>query len=124
MVAVEIEIKNVKEIQKQLNKTGSFLRAEIIGMLRKTSKSVKKEAKKLTPRLTGKSRRSIKSSVMRKDLAGYVGSDWFVMRFIEEGTKRLQPREPLGKALRAQRNSIRAEVDKAIEKALAKASKV
>jgi len=123
MVSVEIEIHDIKAIQRKLNKIGEMLRNTIVGALRKSAKAVKKDAKKLTPVRTGKTRRSIRSSVMRKDLAAYIGSDYFVMRFIEGGTKQMSPRKPLEKAVRAKQDHIRDVFSKAIRDAVIKAGK-
>lgn len=121
MVSVEIEIHDINALRKKLNKVGGILRNNIIGALRKSAGAVKRDAKTLTPVRTGKSRRSIRSSVMRKDLAAYVGSNWFVMRFIEGGTKKISARKPLEKAVRIKHDYIRKAIDKAIDGAIVKA---
>ena len=114
MVSVQIEYKNGDKIQKQLNRTSGSLRKMIVKALKAMARQVKKTTKPFVPVRTGKSRKSIKTSVSRSKLTAYIGSNWYVMRFIEGGTKNMYARRPIERGVRAEEKYIRETINAAI----------
>jgi HK97 gp10 family phage protein len=107
MVAVELKIKNIDEVMKDLTNLGVALRKAIVEALKETGKLVKEDAIPLVRARSGKTRRSIGMKLDTKNLTAYVGSDWFVSRFLEWGTVRMKEYPFLRPALDKNTDKIR-----------------
>lgn len=86
MIVVEVHVENAELVKQKLDEIRSRMRSAIIEGLKEAAKGVVKEAKQLVPVRTGTTRKSIRGWVSRKELTGYVGSDWYIARFLECGT--------------------------------------
>lgn len=123
MIAVEINFKNKDEVLKNLDNLGKNLRAALKEALGSSAEQVKKEAVPLVRTRTGKTRRGVKSSIDKSKLTGHVGSDWFVSRFLEHGTKKMRAYPFLRPALDKSREDIRKFFLDAIDRAIIKTSR-
>ena len=85
MISIRIDVRGIKKVNMDLDKIKKLVHKGIAIGLEEASKNVADKAKELVPVKTGKTRRSINS--WRKGLMGFVGSDWKVARFLEDGTK-------------------------------------
>ena len=119
MVSVSINFANNKEVMKRIDSLGKYLRKAMREALVPSAQAVKKEAIPNVRVRSGKTRSTIDYSA--KGMAAHVGSDWFVSRFLENGTVRMRAYPALRPALESCRQDIQQfffiEIDKAITKA-------
>ena len=118
MVELEVRLRDPRKVPRDLDRLRANIRITAGPAIDEMLKLVKADAVRLVRVRTGKSRRSI--DTMRSGLRGHIGSDWFVMRFLEEGTKHMSPRPSLepsvSKNERQIGNAIIAAINAAIEK--------
>jgi len=87
---ISVRITNLNEIQRDFTSLGICLREAIANALKEAADVVKTAAIPNVRTRTGKTRASIESAVDTQGLKAYVGSNWFVSRFLERGTKRMR----------------------------------
>ena len=108
MIEVSIKIKNIEEVRRDFKNLGINLRKAIANTLKEAAEVVKGEAISLVRMRSGKTRRSIESAVdIRGAMTAYVGTDWFVGRFLEQGTKKMRAYPFLRPAVEKSENRIR-----------------
>ena len=123
MVEVSIDLKNKEKVLRDITNLGKNLRKAIEEALSSSAKLVKKEAIPLVRTRTGKTRRSIKHSAGKSKLEAHVGSNWFVSRFIDRGTKKMRAYPFLRPALEKSKSNIRQFFVDAINRAIIKTSR-
>ena len=123
MVTVQLRITNLDDINKDLKGLGRQLRQAIIRTLKEAAEDVKGAAIPLVRARSGKTRRSLETAIdiRRGALKAYVGTDWFVGRFLEKGTKKMRAYPFLRPALESRKSRIRMLLDSNINKAVIKA---
>jgi len=87
MVIIRVDVRNAEAVKDALETIKRRMREAILKGLKESAEIVRDEAKILVPIRTGKTRQSIESWVSRKKMIGYVGSSWYIARFLEDGTK-------------------------------------
>ena len=118
MVEVSLRVTNISEIMKDLDYLGIALRKAILEALKEAGTIVKEDAIPLVRKRSGKTRRSIRMKFDAKDLTAFVGSDWFVSRFLEWGTVRSRELPFLRPALEKNSDKIRQIFEKQINIAI------
>jgi len=118
VVELQVRLVNPKKIPRDLDKLRKNIKKTVGPAIDESLKIVKPKAVKLVRARTGKTRRSI--DTMRSGLRGHIGSDWFVMRFLESGTKYMSPRPCLEPAVTGSERQISEIIIKAINKAIDK----
>ena len=118
MITVSIELRGDKKVIHDLGELRRLLRGALLMALEKSAKEVKTEARSRVPVRTGKTRKSIKYSTSRDEVKAYVGSEWFVARFLEEGTKKMRPRPWLKPAFENKKDYIHQAIDNAVRKVI------
>ena len=118
---VSIKVRLDPDIINKLNALGPYLREALANALTDSASLVAKETIPRVRVRSGKTRKSYYHEVEREKLSAYVGSDWFVSRFLEGGTIRMRAYPALRPALESCRKPIEKffilEIDKAIDKA-------
>ena len=108
MIEVNLKITNIEEVKGDFKNLGINLRKAIANTLKEAAEVVKDEAISLVRVRSGKTRRSIESAVdMRGVMTAYVGTDWFIGRFLEQGTKKMRAYPFLRPAVEKSENRIR-----------------
>ena len=124
MVSVQIRITNLEDMNKDLRGLGLQLRQAIARTLKEAAEDVKGAAIPLVRVRSGKTRRSLESAIdIRGVMKAYVGTDWFVGRFLEKGTKKMRAYPFLRPALESRKSQIRMLLDSNIKKAVIKAGR-
>ena len=118
MVELQVRLVNPKKIPRDLDKLRKNIKKTVGPAIDESLKIVKTEAVRLVRVRSGKTRRSI--DTMRSGLRGHIGSDWFVMRFLEGGTKYMSPRPCLEPSVTKNERRISEVIIKAINKAIDK----
>lgn len=121
MVEVSINFANDKEVMSKIDILGKYLRKAMREALVPSAKLVKKDTIPRVRARTGKTRSTIDYSA-GKGISAHVGSDWFVMRFLEGGTVRRRAFPALRPALESNRENIRQFFTISIGKAITRAS--
>lgn len=118
MVELEVRLRDPRKVPRDLDKLRANIKKMAGPVIDTGLKLVKADAVQMVRVRTGKSRRSI--DTMRSGLRGHVGSDWFVMRFLEEGTRYMSPQPCLEPALDKNERQISEATIMAINAAIEK----
>jgi len=123
MVEISVRITNLEEIQEDFTRLGIYLRGAIANALEEAADVVKSAAIPNVRKRTGKTRASIESAVDKQGLKAYVGSNWFVSRFLERGTKRMRAYPFLRPAIDKNEGRIREILISNLNRAIIKVKK-
>ena len=118
MVELQVRLVNPNKVPRDLDKLRANIKTAVGPAIDESLKIVKAEAVRLVRVRSGKTRRSI--DTIRSGLRGHIGSDWFVMRFLEGGTKYMSPRPCLEPAVTKNERQISEAIIKAINAAIDK----
>ena len=118
MIELQLRFVNPKKVRRDLDKLRVNIKKTVGPAIDEILKFVKVDAVRTVRVRTGKTRRSI--DTMRSGLRGHIGSDWFVSRFIEGGTKYMSPRPFLEPAVTKNERRIGEAIIKALNKAIDK----
>ena len=123
MAEISVRITNFEEIQEDFTRLGTYLREAIANALKEAADVIKGEAIPKVRTRTGKTRASIESAVDKLGLRAYVGSNWFVSRFLEHGTKRMRAYPFLRPAISKNEGRIREILISNLNRAIIKVKK-
>ena len=118
MVELQVRLVNPNKVPRDLDKLRANIKTAVGPAIDESLKIVKAEAVRMVRVRSGKTRRTI--DTMRSGLQGHIGSDWFVARFIEGGTKYMSPRPFLEPAVTKNERQISEAIIKAINAAIDK----
>jgi len=118
MVELEVRLRDPLKVPRDLDKLKVNIKVTVGPAIDEILKLVKADAVQIVRVRTGKSRRSI--DTMRSGLHGHIGSDWFVMRFLEEGTKYMSPRPSLEPSVSKNERQISEAIIAALNEAVEK----
>ena len=123
MAEISVRITNFEEIQEDFTRLGTYLREAIANALKEAADVIKGEAIPKVRTRTGKTRASIESAVDKLGLRAYVGSNWFVSRFLEHGTRKMRAYPFLRPAIDRNKDHIRRILVENLNNAIIKAEK-
>ena len=118
MVDLQIRFVNPKKVLRDLDRLRKNITKTVGPAIDEILNIVKVDAVRTVRVRTGKTRRSI--DTMRSGLRGHIGSDWFVARFLEGGTKSMSPRRFLEPAVSNKERQISEAILKALNDAIDK----
>lgn len=118
MVELQVRFVNPKKVPRDLDRLRKNITKMAGPAIEEMLKIVKVDAVRTVRSRTGKTRRSI--DTMRSGLRGHIGSDWFVARFIEGGTKYMSPRPFLEPAVTKNERQISEAILRALNDAIDK----